>query len=223
VITILPHPAPTRRTATSLPRRAIPAGGVPPDTPIPLSGLADAFEISQTPVRETLKTLMGEGLVAHRRNSGSRGIADSPRAARNVHRAETLESASLRAAVANASDADRAAVAAVNHLLEQTIADDDAVAYHRQSLQFHAALTRPSRMHRLLHMLETAWNITEPVQSMVHVSPAHRAQLHADHRTMLDASLVGDAERLVAASEVHAARLNRRRCTVVHELRHRNG
>lgn len=93
-------------------------------------------------------------------------------------------------------------------MLEQAIADDDAATYHRESRQFHAALTRPSRMHRLLHMLEAAWNVTEPVQSMVHVRADERVQLHADHREMLDAFLMRDAERLVAASEAHAARLN---------------
>mgnify|MGYP002653053511 CR=1 FL=1 len=52
-------------------------------------------------------------------------------------------------------------------------------------------------MYRLLHMLESAWNVTEPVQSMVHVSPVDRAELHADHRAMLEAFLAGDVEALV--------------------------
>lgn len=190
-------------------RRAILDGGVPPGTPIPLAEVADAFGVSQIPVREALKTLIGEGLVAHRRNSGYRVALLTAQELREMYIVrETLESASLAAAVANASDTDRAAAVAVNHLLQQAIADDDAVAYHRQSRNFHAALTRPSRMYRLLHMLEAAWNVTEPVQTMVHVSPAARAQLHADHGEMLDAFLAGDADRLVSVSEVHAARLN---------------
>ncbi|MCV7283946.1 GntR family transcriptional regulator [Mycolicibacterium wolinskyi] len=190
-------------------RRAILDGGVPPGTPIPLAEVAEVFGVSQIPVREALKTLIGEGLVAHRRNAGYRVAVLTPAELREMYIVrETLESASLMVAVANASDADRAAAIEVNRLLEQAIADDDAVAYHRQSRQFHAALTRPSRMHRLLHMLEAAWNVTEPVQSMVHVGPADRAHLHADHREMLDAFLAEDPERLVAASEAHAARLN---------------
>ena len=100
---------------------------------------------------------------------------------------ETLEAAALAASVANATDDDRAAVVAVNDVLQQAIRDDDPVTYHRQSREFHLALTRPSRMHRLLHMLESAWNVTEPVQSMVHVSPdARAAALHADHCQMVE-------------------------------------
>jgi DNA-binding GntR family transcriptional regulator len=190
-------------------RRTILDGGVPPGTPIPLAQVADLFGVSQIPVREALKTLKGEGLVAHRQNFGYTVAMLTPQELREMYIVrETLESASLLAAVVNASDADRTAAAATNRLLEHAVANDDAVAFHRQSRQFHAALTRPSCMHRLLHVLETAWNVTEPVQSMVHVSQADREHLHADHRAMLHAFLIGDAKRVVAASEAHAARLN---------------
>jgi DNA-binding GntR family transcriptional regulator len=103
---------------------------------------------------------------------------------------------------------DRAAIVAANDVLRRAIHDDDPLTYHRQSRNFHLALTRPSRMHRLLHMLEAAWNVTEPVQSMVHVGSADRADLHADHCQMLDAFMAGDVEQLLTVAELHAQRLN---------------
>jgi DNA-binding GntR family transcriptional regulator len=121
---------------------------------------------------------------------------------------ESLEAASLAAAVGNASEADFATAIDMNALLEHAIREDDAVAYHRQSRRFHAALTGPSRMYRLLRMLETAWNLTEPVQPMVHVTPDDRIRLHADHGEMLQAFLTRDVERLLGAAERHARRLN---------------
>jgi len=69
-------------------------------------------------------------------------------------------------------------------------------------------LTRPSGMRRLIHMLESAWNITEPVQLMVHVEPAQRARLHEDHRDLLDAFLARDVDRLLTTSAAHHRRLN---------------
>ncbi|MDZ4235863.1 MAG: GntR family transcriptional regulator, partial [Dietzia sp.] len=60
----------------------------------------------------------------------------------------------------------------------------------------------------LVHMLESAWNITEPVQLMVHVDNHQRAVLHEDHQHMLAAFLDGDAEELLAASAIHNKRLN---------------
>jgi DNA-binding GntR family transcriptional regulator len=190
-------------------RRVILDGAVPPGTPIPLAEVADLFGVSQIPVRESLKTLIGEGLVTHRSNSGYTVAQLTVQELREMYIVrETLESASLAAALANATDADRAAIVAVNDVLQQAIRDDDPITYHRQSREFHIALSRPSRMHRLLHMLEAAWNVTEPVQSMVHVAPSDRAHLHTDHCQMVDAFLAGDVEQLLAVSELHAQRLN---------------
>ena len=190
-------------------RRVILDGAVAPGTPIPLAEVADLFGVSQIPVRESLKTLIGEGLVAHRSNAGYTVAQLTPQELREMYIVrETLESASLAVAVANATDDDRAAVISANDVLQQAIRDDDPVAYHRQSRSFHLALTRPSRMYRLLHMLEAAWNVTEPVQSMVHVASSDRADLHADHCRMVEAFLAGDVETLIATSELHAQRLN---------------
>jgi DNA-binding GntR family transcriptional regulator len=190
-------------------RRVILDGATLPGTPIPLAEVADLFGVSQIPVRESLKTLIGEGLVAHRSNSGYTVAQLTVQELREMYIVrETLEAASLAASVTNATDADRAAIVAANDLLQQAIDNDDPLTYHRQSRHFHLALTRPSRMFRLLHMLESAWNITEPVQSMVHVAPSDRAALHADHRQMVDAFLADDLEQLLTVAEMHAQRLN---------------
>ncbi|BBY93930.1 GntR family transcriptional regulator [Mycobacterium gallinarum] len=190
-------------------RRVILDGAVLPGTHIPLAEVADLFGVSQIPVREALKTLIGEGLVAHRSNFGYSVAQLTPQELREMYIVrETLEAAALAASVANATDMDRAAVVAAHDVLQQAIRDDDPVTYHRQSRQFHLALTRPSRMHRLLHMLESAWNVTEPVQSMVHVSPDQRTALHADHLQMVESFLAGDIEQLLVTAEAHAQRLN---------------
>ncbi len=190
-------------------RRVILEGAAPPGTPVPLTEVADLFGVSHIPVREALKTLTGEGLVTHRQNLGYTVAQLTAKELREMYIVrESLESAALAAAVIRATDADRATAVAANQLLAQAIIGDDAVGYQLQSRQFHMALARPSGMHRLLHMLEVAWNVTEPVQPMVHVSQADRAGLHCDHDDMLSAFLAGDIERLLAVSERHAKRLN---------------
>jgi DNA-binding GntR family transcriptional regulator len=95
-------------------------------------------------------------LAVNRDGNSGRNIVD-----------ETLESAALAAAVELATDADRAHVIEINELLEMAVRQDDPQTYHRESRLFHIGLTSPSRMLRLMHMLESAWNITEPVQAMV--------------------------------------------------------
>ncbi|MEV6280807.1 GntR family transcriptional regulator [Nocardia sp. NPDC051832] len=189
-------------------RRVILDGAVLPRTVIPLREVAELFGVSHIPVREALKTLMGEGLVTHQPHGGYTVAQLTAGELREMYIVrETLETAALAAAVRNASDADRAALLEVNVLLEQSIRDDDPAAYQRRSRQFHLALTRPSRLFRLLHMLESAWNVTEPVQSMVHIDHADRARLHTDHSLMLEAFLSADVDRLLHLAEHHHRRL----------------
>src|SRR6476620_692925 len=51
-------------------RRVILDGDAPPGTVIPVDEVAELFGVSRIPVRESLKTLIGEGLVDHRPRSG---------------------------------------------------------------------------------------------------------------------------------------------------------
>lgn len=51
-------------------RRVILDGDAPPGTAIPVDEVAELFGVSRIPVRESLKTLIGEGLVEHRPRSG---------------------------------------------------------------------------------------------------------------------------------------------------------
>lgn len=189
-------------------RRVILDGAAPPCTVIPLREVAELFGVSHIPVREALKTLIGEGLVTHQPHGGYAVAQLTPNELREMYIVrETLETASLAAAARNATAADRAQLLELNSLLEQAIRDDDPVAYHRRSRDFHVALTKPSRMFRLLHMLESAWNVTEPVQSMVHIGRADRVRLHTDHALMLDAFMARDVDRLLLAAEQHHSRL----------------
>ncbi|WP_422744143.1 GntR family transcriptional regulator [Mycobacterium sp. WMMD1722] len=190
-------------------RRVILDGGVPPGTAIPVTEVAELFGVSTIPIRESLKTLTAEGLVAHHVNVGySVAQLTAGELAEMYLVRETLESAALAAAVHLATEADRRHILDVHEVLEKAVREDDSYTYHRQSRAFHLGLTRPAGMLRLLHMLETAWNITEPVQLMVHVEPVQRALLQQDHQLMLDAYLRADETALLEASAVHNRRLN---------------
>ncbi|RMI27931.1 GntR family transcriptional regulator [Nocardia stercoris] len=190
-------------------RRLILDGNLPPRTMLPLREFSERYAVSPIPVRESLQTLIGEGLVEHRQHCGYTVTQLTVRELRELYLVrEQLESTALAAAVLRAGPDDHRLAAESHARLEAAVREDDPAAYHRESRIFHLALTRPSGMARLVHMLEYAWNITEPVQPMVHVSAAERAVLQDDHARQLAAFLAGDAEGLLAAAERHHTRLN---------------
>ncbi len=191
-------------------RRVILAGDAPPGTPIPLDQVAKFFVVSPIPVRESLKTLIGEGLVDHEPRGGYRVAKLTRDELREFYVIrEVLEAAALRSSVARAGTEDDERARLIQESLGQSIAVQDYRTYHRDSRRFHLALLAPSGMQRLLHMFELAWNVTEPAQPMAAVSDDERARMHADHDAMLAAFVARDADELVRCSTEHYHRLER--------------
>ncbi len=189
-------------------RRAILLGDEPPGTAIPIDEVAAFFGVSAIPVRESLKILIGEGLVEHTPHVGYRVAKLSFVEFRELYDVrQALESSALRGAVAAATAADDERVAQVHRSLHRAIDLGDERAYHAESRRFHMALIAPSGMHRLLHMYESAWNITEPARPMSRVSDSGRSVFYDDHDRMVAAFLARDADALVAESDEHYAHL----------------
>lgn len=189
-------------------RRVIASGAVPPGSPIPLDDVAAFFGVSLIPVREALKTLLGEGLLEHQPRLGYTVTALSQAELDELYIVRgALEAAALEAAVRQATPTDDARAKAVHQGLGAAVAAQDAAGFQRASREFHEALLSPCHMPRLLHMLEIAWNLTEPVQTMMRVSAEDRAELRADHEEMLNAFVARDAAWLTAVAAAHHSRL----------------
>ncbi len=185
-------------------RRAILSGDVAPGTPVPMDEVADLFGVSRIPIRESLKTLIGEGLVDHQPRAGYTVARLTPQEFRELYVVRgVLEIAALSAAVASAGpDDDRLAAEALD-ALDRAMRDRDYRAYQRESRRFHMTLAAPCRMPRLMHMIELVWNITEPLQPMAHIRQRDRNELHGEHRQMLDAFVARDRNRLLRITRAH--------------------
>jgi len=185
-------------------RRVILDGDAPPGTVIPVDEVAELFGVSRIPVRESLKTLTGEGLVQHRPRSGYTVAQLTLAELHEIYLLRgVLEQAALASAVPAATPADdRLVQQAYDDLCAAQLTHDHR-GYHRESRRFHLALLAPARSRRLMRMLESAWNLTEPVRPMAQIPNTDRAALHEDHRDMLDAFVGRDSERLLAVSALH--------------------
>jgi DNA-binding GntR family transcriptional regulator len=199
---------PTQGAVLAELRRVILAGDAPPGTVVPLDEVAAALGMSVIPVRESLKILVGEGLVEQHAR-GAYTVARLTRsellelyAARGV-----LENAVLAAAVVAAGPADHAHARAAHDLLDRAVRSADLRAYHRESREFHFALLAPAGMRRFCAMVESAWNLTESYRPMAHLTEAQRRRLHDDHGEMLAAFVAGDAPTLLACAAAHHGRL----------------
>jgi DNA-binding GntR family transcriptional regulator len=190
-------------------RRLILNGDAPPGTTVPLGDIADLFGVSHIPVREALKTLIGEGLVTHRPNSGYAVARMTVQELYEMYIVrESLEMAAQTHAIVRATDEDRQVAIDAHERMKQAMKDGDAAAIQRENRNFHMALAQPSGMRRLLRMLEVSWNMIEPSQPLRRFATEDIERLLADHDAILEAFLARDATRLRALSEQHAHSLN---------------
>jgi hypothetical protein len=102
---------------------------------------------------------------------------------------------------------DDALARAAHAAMDDAVVRRDGRVYHRESRRFHLALIRPCRMRRLLHMLDVAWNMTEPLQPMSHLDSAGREDLHRDHAGMLTEFIERDPDALIGVFAAHHHRL----------------
>jgi DNA-binding GntR family transcriptional regulator len=189
-------------------RRAILAGDEPPGTLIPIEAVARFFGVSQIPVREALKVLLGEGLVEHVPHVGYSVAKVTFAEFRELYDVrQALETSALREAVRQADPADDETVTATHAAMASAMTAGDERGYHAASRRFHMAMIAASGMQRLVHMYEAAWNITEPARPMSRVEPAGRQRFYDDHDRMLEAFVARDGSRLVAESDQHYAHL----------------
>lgn len=184
-------------------RRAILSGDVAPGTQVPMDEVAELFGVSRIPIRESLKTLIGEGLVDHQPRAGYTVARLTPQEFRELYIVRgVLEIAALSAAIDSAGPDDDREAAEALHALDRAMQNRDYRAYQRDSRRFHFALAT-RRMPRLMHMIELVWNITEPIQPMAHIRQRDRDELHGEHRDMLDAFVARDRARLLRITRQH--------------------
>ncbi|MBD0860982.1 GntR family transcriptional regulator [Gordonia sp. zg691] len=189
-------------------RRLILSGGAPPGAQIPPAEIADAFGVSPIPVREALKTLVGEGLVVHRPGVGYRVSQPSTDELREIYFVRgTLEQAALARAVDLIDDASLQTARDRHADLLVAVKYKDGKAFHDTSREFHRALTSPCAMPRLLNMFEATWNLTEPFQMMRSVTPETQQALNDDHAALLEAFADRDAASVLDVAHRHHRRL----------------
>jgi DNA-binding GntR family transcriptional regulator len=200
---------PTGKDVLAELRRVILQGNAAPGTPIPVDQVAVHFGVSPIPVREALKTLIGEGLVDHRSHIGYAVARLTKSEFQELYLVRgVLERAAMTAAIGLATEEDDAEVRRFDAELDECLRQGDLPGYNRESRLFHFAMLQPCRMQRVLHMIEAAWNVTEPCQPMAHVGDDDRRRLHDDHHEMRDAFIARDRARLIALADTHQHRLD---------------
>lgn len=218
----------TQKKGSSNPAQALPhrirdqlrfdilTGALPAGTPLKQDELAARFQASRIPVREALRQLETEGLVAYPLNRGAVVIRmDVDQICELLDIRIALEGYAVRAAVPNMARADLEALEALLRAYDEADSVPDRVDAIRR---FHLALCAPANNTRLRRLIEEYGLNTARYTYEVMSQAAGMDSPQADHHCILEACRKQDGA--LAASLVQAHILETKKNLVaMHRMR----
>lgn len=184
-------------------RHGIVHGELAPGERLRSDALASELRVSRTPVREALRKLEAEGLVAH---SGSRLIVralSEQDLTELFYVREALEGMAARLAAENATPSE---IAEIRELLEDMAAvfrRGDVGALRRLTGEFHQLVCRASHNNRLLQSLKSLLDHVRQMQTSTLYGEGRAAEALEEHRKLLQAIAARDGEAAERLAREH--------------------
>jgi DNA-binding GntR family transcriptional regulator len=177
--------------------------------------LAQRLGISRTPLREAMRRLVAEGLVAGDFNRRMRVSDLSLEDFDQIYAMRlALEPVAVRAAVPSLTETRRAAVASAVDAMDDALAADDMERFREHHRAFHVGVYAGAG-ERIERALRDLWDHSERYRRVyLHAdlatgrgaSPERLERSQSEHREILAAVLDRDAERAVGATTAHLRR-----------------
>ncbi|MFN3615275.1 MAG: GntR family transcriptional regulator [Rubrimonas sp.] len=183
-------------------------GALAPGVRLDEQGLAEAFGVSRTPVREALAQLAAMGLVERRPHRGV--VVAGLSMDRLLHMFELmteLEGVCARLAALRMTDEERAALRA-GHMAARAPAEaGEAAAYADFNRAFHAAIYAGAHNPAIVETTQDARNRLAPFRRAQFALEGRPLASWHEHDAVISAIEARDAERAAAAMRRHIERV----------------
>ncbi|SNS95745.1 DNA-binding transcriptional regulator, GntR family [Rhodococcoides kyotonense] len=177
-------------------RTAIVEGVYPPGHRLVQEELADRFGVSRIPLREALRTLVGEGLLRSERGRGTFVTALDIEEIDEIYDLRKLiEPSFAEHVVERVSRRDIARFEDMADAMDN-VGDTGADTWSRTNLSFHLDMYRLSRLPMRYEIIAQMYHRLEPYSRFyVHGTNAYE-RVQCEHKGMVDALSSGDATAL---------------------------
>jgi len=189
--------------ATHALREAIVRGVLVGGQPLRQDELAARLQVSKIPVREALRRLEAEGLVAFYPNRGATVAPLSEAEAEELAEIRiVLETTALRRAAPRAAAAD---LRRAQDILDEARHEPDAARWSALNREFHEALYAPADRPQLLELIRQVNRRIDRYMYVTLADAGHQAQSLREHRLLLQAIRRGDVAAAEAVLTEHIA------------------
>lgn len=174
-------------------RNKIAYGELRPDDRIRQEIVAGDLNLSIVPVREALKMLEAEGLVAYRPHHGYQVARLNLKEFAEVNSIrDLLEGEAIARAIPRLTEEDFQKLYEAVQDCKTSAASDDIVALCDANHRFHFTLFEASDMPRLTNFIRMLWQITDPYRFLYYADPVNRQKINDEHDSILQAARNGD-------------------------------
>lgn len=172
--------------------------------------LAQAYGVSQTPVREALKQLAAEGLVEHVPYRGIRIVTISLKDAEDLYSCRAaVEGMAARYAAEAITECELTKIQSLHAGMLACPMPDGLQEYRELNRQFHEAVTKASRRPFMIRMINRLW-VAFPTMLWSNIAgiaftsvPERNDPDEAEHAEIVDALAAHDPDRAEAAVRTH--------------------
>ncbi|MEM1229603.1 MAG: GntR family transcriptional regulator [Pseudomonadota bacterium] len=180
------------------------AGVYPPGSRLNEQQLASSFEVSRTPVREAVRQLVSQHLVEIKPRRGA-FVTQIPMD-ELIHMFEfmsELEGICARFCARRMSQAEKKKLQAVHKAYKRYVGKKDTTAYFEASNEFHRLVYQGSKNVALAKAAEQMYQRLIPYRHQQLKLFVRTEESYAEHESVLEAILAGDAEAAEAAMRSH--------------------
>ena len=182
-------------------REAILSGVLKPGQRLDQNEIAEALNVSRSPVREALRTLAAEGLVQILPHRGAIVAELSPEELEEIYAIRAvLEGMAARLAVPNM---DLARLEELETILHELNATDDLDLWLELNRRFHHTIYQAAGRPRLLSLIENLRNTSAPYIRQYIDSSEHMEEAKESHQRIFEACARGDAAAARRETEKH--------------------
>ena len=166
--------------------------------------LAERIGVSRSPLREALRTLESEGVVAYNVNRGYVVARLDDDDLAQIFRMRSVFEEELLYTIARPTDAVLAQLAAVNTELIEAIDKENFAEVMRLNREFHLMIFDLSPLNQFRREAQRLWQLSEGYSThWWWRTPEARNRIDAEHREIMQLLEEFDLDRLVAACEAH--------------------
>jgi DNA-binding GntR family transcriptional regulator len=187
-------------------REMVHDGVLLPGQPIRQAALAEQLGISRVPVREALKNLQAEGLVAASASGGFEVARLSAEELSQIYLMRRLLETELLRRIESVPgsrlDGEIAALAELNEQMAELV-DNPSRELRRLNREFHFRMFTLCGLTHIVSEVSRLWDRTAPYRLVYSTERAARARIVAEHDSLVEALRQGDTGSLVTVMDAH--------------------